>query len=105
MSSSPKTLSAETVLQILQEQSNLFEQYQIKSLALFGSTARNQATTTSDLDFLVEFNADLTLSVYMNLKFFLENLFQKKVDLVIRTDIKPIIKDNILKEAIYVSST
>ncbi len=99
----PKPLTAEIVLQTLRQQPNLFEQYHIKTLALFGSTARNQATEHSDLDFLVEFAGDPTLYLYMNLKFFLEDLFQKKVDLVIQEDIKPQIRDNISKESIYVT--
>lgn len=96
-------LTAETVLQILREQPNLFQEYQIKTMALFGSTARNQATSTSDLDFLVEFQVDPTLGLYMGLKLFLEQLFQRNVDLVIQSDIKPQIRTNIIQEAIYVA--
>jgi len=96
-------LTADTVLQTLREQPNLFSQFKIKTLALFGSTARNQATPQSDLDFLVEFDADPTLQLYMNLKFFLEDLFERKVDLVIKTDIKPQIRETVLQESIYVS--
>ncbi len=98
-----KALTAETVLQTLREQPNFFQQYHIKTLALFGSTARNQATETSDLDFLVEFNADLTLNLYMNLKFFLEELFERKVDLVIKEDIKPQIRETVIKESLHVA--
>ncbi|PSB17875.1 nucleotidyltransferase [filamentous cyanobacterium CCP2] len=103
MNSPTQTLTAEIVLQTLREQPQLFETFQIKSLALFGSVARNQATTASDLDFLVEFDADPTLILYMNLKFFLEDLFQRKVDLVIKTDIKPQIRETVIQEAIYVA--
>ena len=46
-------LTAETVLQTLRQYPHLFEKFQIKTLALFGSTARQEATETSDLDFLV----------------------------------------------------
>ena len=94
-------ITAEIVLQTLREQPNLFAQFKIKTLALFGSTARNQATAASDLDFLVEFDADPTLDLYMDLKFFLEDLFEKKVDLVIKTDIKPQIADRVLAEVIH----
>jgi uncharacterized protein len=96
-------LTAETVLQTLREQPKLFETFQIKSLALFGSVARNQASAASDLDFLVEFGADPTLTLYMNLKFFLEDLFQRDVDLVIKTDIKPQIRETVIQEAIHVA--
>jgi predicted nucleotidyltransferase len=96
-------LTAETVLHALRQHPNLFQEYDIKTLALFGSTARNQATETSDLDFLVEFQTDPTLSRYMNLKFWLETLFARKVDLVIKDDIKPKIKETVSQEAIYVA--
>lgn len=98
-----QALTAETVLQALGEQPHLFARFKIKTLALFGSVARNQATEASDVDFLVEFNADPTLDLYMNLKFFLEDLFQKKVDLVIKTDIKPQIRETVLQESIHVA--
>jgi hypothetical protein len=94
-------ITAEIVLQTLREQADQLAQFQIKTLALFGSTARNQATAASDLDFLVEFDADPTLDLYMDLKFFLEDLFEKKVDLVIKTDIKPQIADRVLAEVIH----
>jgi predicted nucleotidyltransferase len=95
-------LTAATVLQTLRQQPNLFEQYHIKTLALFGSTARNQATENSDLDFLVEFVGPSTFDGYMGLKFYLEDLFNKPVDLVTQKSIKPIIRDQVLSEAIYV---
>ena len=97
-----KALTAETVLQTLREQPDLFQQHKIKTLALFGSTARNQATETSDLDFVVEFVEQATFKGYMNLKFYLEDLFQRPVDLVTKKSIKPLIRDKILGEATYV---
>lgn len=96
-------LTAETVLQTLREQPDLFQKYQIKTLALFGSTARNQATENSDLDFLVEFIGTSTFDGYMNLKFYLEDLFNCPVDLVTRKSLKPIITETVLAEAIYVT--
>ncbi|WP_017292378.1 nucleotidyltransferase family protein [Geminocystis herdmanii] len=97
-------LDKEKVLEVIKIQKNLFEKYQIKTFALFGSTARNQATENSDLDFLVDFDKSPTLSMYMNLKFYLEELFNKPVDLVTIKSIKPIIKESILAEAVYVEN-
>lgn len=96
-------LTAETVLQILREQPNLFKNFQIKSLALFGSVARKQATEASDLDFLVEFEGAATFDRYMDLKFFLEDLFGKPVDLVTKRSLKPQIAPSVLGEAIDVT--
>ena len=96
-------LNKEKVLATIKAQKNLFEKYQIKTLALFGSTARNEAKINSDLDFLVEFKTIPTFDNYMDLKFYLEELFNKPVDLVIKQDLKPIIKEKIIEEAVYVS--
>jgi len=82
-------LTAETVLQTLQAQPDLFAQFKIKTLALFGSTARDEATAQSDLDFLVEFEGSTTFDLYMDFKIFLEDLFGKPIDLVTKRSFKP----------------
>ena len=64
----------------------------IKSLALFGSVARNEATQESDLDFIVDFEGVVTFDRYMDLKIFLEDLFGKKIDLAIEDTLKPQIR-------------
>jgi len=96
------SLTAETVLQTLREQPQLFETFQIKSLALFGSVARDQANAASDLDFLIEFEGAATFDRYMDLKFSLEDLFGKPVDLVTRRSLKPQIADAVLEESILI---
>ncbi|MGL4498475.1 MAG: nucleotidyltransferase family protein [Planktothrix sp.] len=77
--------------------------YGVKSLGVFGSFVRGEMTDSSDLDLLVEFEGTPTFRKYMDLKFFLEDLFGRKVDLVIQGDIKAQIRDRILREVVYVS--
>jgi len=72
----------------------------VKRLALFGSAARNEASQSSDLDFLVEFNQK-SFDNYMDLKFYLEDLFERPVDLVLVDTIKPHLRDAILNEAVH----
>ncbi len=62
-------------------------------IGLFGSFARGDAGPGSDVDVLVEF-ADpfVTFDRYMDLKFYLEDLFGRRVDLVIRRTLKPRIR-------------
>ncbi len=56
----------------------------------------------SDIDVLVEFNKlEKSFDNYMELKFYLEKLFHRRVDLVIREALKPRIRQHILKEVIY----
>ncbi|MDJ0900731.1 MAG: nucleotidyltransferase family protein [Xenococcus sp. MO_188.B8] len=77
--------------------------YGVKSLALFGSVARDEATVKSDVDLLVEFEGKVTFDRYMDLKFFLEDSLGCSVDLVSRKMLKPQIRDIVEREAIYVS--
>ena len=102
--STAKSLTFEQIDQTLRQHFNkLQKQYSVKTLGIFGSYARGEATESSDIDVLVEFDGDLTFDKYMNLKFFLEDLFVKKVDLVIKDDLKQQIKEKVLGETIYVS--
>ena len=96
-------MNRQVVLSTLNEHLKEINQFGVKSLALFGSTARNETTPDSDLDFLVEFEGAATLDGYMGLKFFLEDLFDKNVDLVTRRSLKPQITEKVLEEAIYVT--
>ena len=99
----PETLNSTVVLTCLREHLAVIYQFKVQSLALFGSVARNEATSNSDLDFLVEFDRPATFDGYMDLKFFLEDLFGRSVDLVIKSDLKARIKAQVLEEAIYVA--
>jgi predicted nucleotidyltransferase len=71
----------------------------VRELALFGSHARGDATAESDLDFLVEFDRK-TFDDYMAVKELLESLFSRKVDLVMKSALKPRLRDRILAEAV-----
>lgn len=62
--------------------------YPIKSLTLFGSITRNDFTESSDIDILVELNAPMGLN-FVSLANELENILERKVDLVTRSAIKP----------------
>jgi uncharacterized protein len=71
----------------------------VRELALFGSFARGEGTDASDIDFLVEFERK-TFDNYLDTKELLETLFGRKVDLVIKSNIKPRLRDRILSEAV-----
>jgi predicted nucleotidyltransferase len=89
---------------ILQEHKNyLVEKFGVIEIAIFGSYARGEQREDSDIDIIVDFKEGYkTFDNYMNLKFYLEELFGKKVDLVIKSAINPRIKPFIIEEAIYV---
>ena len=89
---------------ILQAHKNyLVEKFGVIEIAIFGSYARGEQREDSDVDLIVDFKEGWkTFDNYMNLKFYLEELFGKKVDLVIKSAINPRIKPFIIEEAIYV---
>jgi len=89
---------------ILKERKNyLAEKFGVIEIAIFGSYARGEQRKDSDVDLIVDFKEGYkTFDNYMNLKFYLEELFGKKVDLVIKSAINPRIKPFIIEEAIYV---
>lgn len=77
------------------------EQFGVRKLGLFGSCAREEQVASSDLDFLVEFEHK-SFDAYMGLKILLEDLFEKRVDLVIADALKSRLRENITKELINV---
>jgi uncharacterized protein len=102
MNNSQSILYRDDIVTILREQM-VRSRFGIKSLLLFGSVARNEATQESDLDFIVDFDGTITFDRYMDLKIFLEDLFGKKIDLAIEDTLKPQIRAKILEEAIDVT--
>lgn len=70
-----------------------------KHLAVFGSTARNEAGRGSDIDILVDFDAKKGLFAFVDLKFYLEEILKCEVDLVSKRALHPALKKRILSEA------
>ncbi len=70
-----------------------------RHLAIFGSTVRNEAKKSSDIDILVDFDAKKGLFGFVDLKFYLEDLLKCEVDLVSRRALHPALKKRILSEA------
>ncbi len=75
--------------------------FSVNSLGLFGSYARDEANDNSDIDILVTFN-EPTFDHYMDLKFYLEDLLEKPVDVVMEKTIKPRLYNSILQNTRYV---
>ncbi len=90
----------EDVLKALEINCHALHAYGVRSLGLFGSVARGDATSTSDLDFVVQFDKK-SFDGYMDVKAFLESLFGCRVDLVLESTIKPRLRGAILREAVY----
>jgi hypothetical protein len=74
----------------------------IKKAAIFGSLARGEAKTSSDIDILVEIKSDMSLLDYIGIKLELEEALKMKVDLVEYETIKPLIREKILNEQVAI---
>ena len=92
------------VLKIIKEhQRELTDVYGVKSLALFGSVARDEAGPSSDIDMLVEFYRPVGLFGLFSLQDRLEELFGRKVDLGTPDSLKPRLRSSVMSELVYVT--
>jgi len=79
------------------------KRFGVKSMALFGSTARDKMRKKSDIDVLVQFDKS-TWANYIGLKFYLEDLLGREVDLVTPKALKPAAKPFVERDLYYVLS-
>lgn len=97
-------MTRDKVLQILRGHlSVLHERFGVRSLALFGSVARDEATAASDVDLLVEFERPIGLFELFALQDELEAILNCSVDVGTIDSLKPRIRSQVLEEAVYVS--
>jgi predicted nucleotidyltransferase len=95
-----KTL--EDIFAIFRTQEEELAQRGVKNLAIFGSFARGEETSASDVDILVVFNRPVGLFEFVRLKMLLEEWLGRQVDLVTPDALHPMLRERILAEAIYV---
>jgi predicted nucleotidyltransferase len=75
----------------------------VRSLSVFGSVARDEATATSDVDILVEFDGPTTFDRYFGVKEALEELLGTRVDLATPPMLKPRLKLEVDREGVRVA--
>ena len=84
-------------------ESVLKKRFGIAKIGIFGSFARGEERPDSDIDVLVAFrNGEKTFDNFMGIKFYLEDVYGRKIDLVTEAALKPLIRDPILAEVVYV---
>ncbi len=92
------------IVELLRQNVHTLSSFGIRRIGLFGSFVRNEQQPTSDIDFLVEFDPKRkTFDNFMALSFFLEELLQRKVELVTAESLSPYLGPYILEEVEYVS--
>ena len=96
--------SKHEVVEALRASSQQLQAFGVHRLGLFGSFRRDEATPTSDVDLLVEFEPGRkSFDSFMELSFFLEDLLQRSVELVTPESLSPYIGPRILSDVEYVT--
>lgn len=97
-------LDKKAILQLLEEHAGSIKNFGVANLGLFGSAVRDEQTSESDLDLLVEFiEGKKSYDNFIKLAFYLENLLGQKVDLITRKSLTSRVEKSINKEIEYVS--
>ncbi len=79
----------------------LRDKYGIRDMGIFGSYLRGEQGKKSDLDILVDFEKTVSFFEFLELEDELNRLTGKRVDLVMKTALKPRIGKHILREVVY----
>jgi uncharacterized protein len=95
-------MNRQNILKILAEHRNEIEsRFNVASLSLFGSVAREEATEDSDIDVLVTFIKTPGIFGFLELKEYLEGILHCSVDLVTKNALKKKLREQILQEAVH----
>jgi predicted nucleotidyltransferase len=93
--------SAEYFMEILRQHlPELKDKYSVSYIGIFGSYIRGEQTKDSDLDVLVQFDKKPGLFKYIELEDYLSDLLGVKVDLVMKSALKPNIGKRIMNEVV-----
>jgi predicted nucleotidyltransferase len=87
---------------LTQQKTYLNDKYFVKGIGVFGSVVKNQDMASSDIDLLVEFTKPVGFFHFSRLEDYLGDILKREVDLVTKDALKPAIKNNVLKDVIYV---
>ena len=97
-------MNKERILSLLaSRREDILARFGVKKLGVFGSAARDDMRSDSDVDILVEFQGPPTFDGYMDLKAYLEALLGTAVDLVTEDALKPRMRPLIEKDMVRVA--
>ena len=96
-------MNRDEVLDTLRQHKQVMrERFDVTGLALYGSFARNQATSESDVDVLVEFGDPPDWRRYFGAQAYLEDLFERRVDRSTMKEVRSEIRPYVERDAVDV---
>jgi len=96
-------MTREEIVRTLQAHRQEIAAFGVRRLAIFGSVARGDDAPGSDVDILVAFEGETTFDRYFDLKFWLEDLLGRPVDLVTEKALRPELAPEVNQEALHVA--
>lgn len=99
-----KLHTKQDLLEAISENREVIKSYGVNSLGVFGSFSKGTFNDASDVDLLVDFIPEKkTFDNFMDLSFFLEELFGRKVEILTPQSLSKFIGPHILKEVQHVN--
>ena len=92
-----KELTGQKIIETLQTHKDILRKFGVKKIGLFGSFVRGEQSENSDIDFLIEFEKP-NFDDFMDLIFYLEDLFSRNVELITNGSLSPYIQPYVEKE-------
>ena len=96
-------MNAKDILQRLRElKPELMARYKVREIGLFGSWARKEQDTDSDIDLLVDFDSEADLFDLIGLSLYLEDEFGRSVDVVPRKALREELQATVLQQVMTI---
>jgi predicted nucleotidyltransferase len=97
-----KVTSLEEIKGLIEQyRPELKRQFHVEKIGVFGSYARGDEKKKSDVDFLVTFDEDISLFDHVDLTLYLKDLMGRKVDVIQHDNLRPELREYVLKDLIY----
>ena len=93
-------IDKQQIISKLKSEADTLSELSVNQIGVFGSVSRGESHENSDIDFLVALD-ELTYDNYATLKIYLEDWFNSSIDLVLKDDLRPELRDSILAEVVY----
>ena len=95
-------MKRQEILELLARHRDKLREYGVESLALFGSVSREEETTASDIDILVQFSRPVGMLAFLRLQHRLTEILRgRKVDLATPKSLRPAWRERILNESVH----